>query len=76
MDIKSQKQKVLDYLLKNKKGLTSMKAFWKYRITRLSAVIYCLREDGYHIITYSDKNTFSDGYHGRYVLLNKKNWWE
>lgn len=74
--MEAQTKKVLDYLLTHKKGLTSMKAFWRFRITRLSARIYELREKGYHIITYKDKNTFNDGYHGRYVLLEKKNWWE
>ena len=74
--MESQTQKVLDYLMTHKKGLTSMKAFWRWRITRLSAKIYNLREKGYHIITYRDPNTFTKGYHGRYVLLNKKNWWE
>lgn len=74
--MESQTQTVLNYLLTHKKGLTSMKAFWRFRITRLSAKIFDLREKGYHIITYRDPNTFTKGYHGRYVLLNKKNWWE
>ena len=76
MDYRTQNKKVLDYLIKNEKGITSTKAFWRLGITRISARIYDLREKGYHIITYRDPNTFTKGYHGRYVLLNKKNWWE
>lgn len=74
--MKSQTQTVLNYLKTHKKGLTSMKAFWLWRITRLSAKIFDLREKGYHIITYKDPNRFTKGYHGRYVLLNQNNWWE
>ena len=53
-----------------------MKAFWLWRITRLSAKIYELREKGYNIVTIKEHNTFSSGTHGRYVLLQQKNWWE
>ena len=76
MDYKSQNEKILNYLRKNKKGITSMKAFWRFRITRLSARIYDLREKGKHIITVREANIFNDGYHARYVLVKDKEWWE
>ena len=37
-DKKTQIEKVLNHLRKNKRGITSMKAFWKYNITRLKWV--------------------------------------
>lgn len=76
MDFKTQKEKVLRHLRTHKNGITSMYAFWRYRITRLSHLIYLLRNEGKHIVTKREPNTFSCGYHGRYVLLNDKNWWE
>ena len=76
MEQRNQTQTVLKYLQTHKKGLTSMKAFWLWRITRLSAKIYDLREKGYHIVTLKEPNTFTSGTHGRYVLLQEKNWWE
>lgn len=45
----SQYELVLKHL--QKKSITSMEAFGKYGITRLSAVIYNLRADGYEIAT-------------------------
>lgn len=48
---KTQHSEVLNYLQKNKKGLTSMEAFEKFGATRLSAIIFNLRHDGYNIIT-------------------------
>jgi len=66
---KSQKEIVLNYLKKHSKGLTSMKAFWLWRITRLGARIYELREKGHHIITIKEDNVFCPGQHARYVLL-------
>jgi hypothetical protein len=75
MDLKSQRTKVYEYLKKHEKGITSMKAFWLYRITRLSAIIYDLREKGVHIVSIREPNRFNEGYHARYVLLNEKEWW-
>lgn len=77
MEKKSQEQIVLDYLRKCKgKGLTSMYAFWRWRITRLSDRIFRLRNKGYHIITERKPNTFRIGYHGVYKLIKEKEWWE
>ena len=47
---KSQKEVVLQYL-KAHKSITSLQAFEKWHITRLSAVIFDLRKLGYNIIT-------------------------
>lgn len=44
----SQNQKILNHLKEHKK-ITSIEAFEKYRITRLSARIYDLREQGHKI---------------------------
>jgi hypothetical protein len=75
MDKKTQQEKVLNYLRKNKNGITSMKAFWLFRITRLSARIYELRNKGMHIITIKERNRFTNGFHGRYVLVSEIEWW-
>ena len=71
MKVKTQQQKVLDYLRTHKRGITSMKAFWLFRITRLSDRIFRLREKGYRIATIKEDNTFVRGQHGRYVLLGE-----
>ena len=42
----TQKEYVLKDLRRFKKGITSLKAFEKYGITRLSAVIFDLRDEG------------------------------
>ena len=75
MEQRNQVEIVLNYLRKHEKGLTSMKAFWRWGITRLSDKIFRLRNKGYHIVTIKEKNTFISGYHGRYVLLEEKEWW-
>lgn len=67
----SQVEKVLKYLRTHRKGITSMQAFWKYRITRLSAKIFDLRKKGYQIHTIKEDNTFTKGQHGRYVLVGE-----
>lgn len=72
MERTTQRTHILNYLQKNKKGVTSMKAFWRWHITRLSAIIYDLREKGYHIVTIREPNTFCSGTHARYVLLEKE----
>jgi len=66
---RTQKEVILNYLQKHSKGLTSMKDFWLWRITRLGARIYELRAKGHHIITIKEDNVFCPGQHARYVLL-------
>ena len=71
MEQKTQRTYILNYLRNNRKGVTSMKAFWRWRITRLSAVIFDLRKKGYNIITIREPNMLCSGSHARYVLLEK-----
>ena len=68
---KTQKEKILWYLRKHRKGITSMKAFWLFRATRLSAIIYDLRHAGYQIQTMMEDNTLCVGKHARYVLIKE-----
>ena len=70
-DRKTQKEIVLNYLRKHHKGLTSMKAFWFWRITRLGARIFELRRKGYVIHTFMEDNVFVPGQHARYVLIKE-----
>ena len=70
-DKKTQIEWVLNYLRKHHKGITSMKAFWLRRITRLSAIIYVLRGKGFYIQTITEPNTLSSGTHARYVLMKE-----
>ena len=60
MNIKSQKEQVLKHLKNHKNGLTSLTAFERYGITRLSGIIFKLRHEGYDIITdmLTQKNRF------------------
>jgi biotin operon repressor len=46
--MKTQEQIILDHLVKHN-TITSIEAIRKYNITRISAVIYNLRRQGYHI---------------------------
>lgn len=70
----SQKSEVLNHLLKNK-YITSYQAFELFGATRLSAIIYDLRHDGYKIggvwetctNRYGDETRFL-----RYFLLKNK----
>ena len=48
MDKKSQKQKVMSYIRKHG-SITSVEAFKALGVTRLSAIIYYLKEDGFKI---------------------------
>ena len=57
-DVKSQKDMVL-WHLKSFKTLTSYQAFKEYGITRLSAIIFNIRKEGYYISSKTEtiKNT-------------------
>lgn len=50
----SQKQEVLKYM-RRYGGITTLQAFKSLGITRLSARIYDLREDGYNIVSEDKK---------------------
>jgi len=68
---KTQKQVVLSNLKRNRRGLTQVEAYERYGITRLSAVIFCLRDDGYDIKTTMKavKNRYGDTCHVAYYTL-------
>ena len=48
--MKTQKEEVLEYL-KNNKKITILEAIYQLGITRLSAIIYSLKKEGYNINT-------------------------
>lgn len=56
----SQKSKVLNHL-QNHRCITSMEAFSKYGATRLSAIIFDLRDEGYMIKTNKVTKKNKDG---------------
>ena len=60
----SQEQKVLSHL-KRYAGLTTLTAFERYGISRLSARIFELREEGYDIVSVPRvvKNRYGDDCH-------------
>ena len=57
----SQKERVLEYLEENG-SITSMEAFRKLGVTRLSAVIFDLKRSGYEFdtVTETRKNRFGE----------------
>lgn len=71
----TQEQRILDYLKENG-SITSWEAIKEFGATRLSAIIYNLRNRGYNITTIykSAKNRYGDvvGY-GVYELKEKEN---
>ena len=72
--MKGQKVRVLQHL-KSHGSLTSMEAFEKYGITRLSAVIFELRKLGHDIITYDmeGQNRYGEvTRYAKYVLCGGK----
>lgn len=46
--MKTQKEEILEYL-KNNKKITILEAIYQLGVTRLSAVIYNLKKEGYNI---------------------------
>lgn len=71
----NQREIVLDYLKKSKKGITSMEAFKKFGITRLSSVIYDLRNNDNNIVSVQESDYNRNGtltHYVRYFLLNAK----
>ena len=68
-------ERLLTYLRKNKKGITSLDAINKLGDTRLSATIYLLRQRGFQILdTYeTSQNRYGENTHfKRYVLSETK----
>ena len=70
-NMNSQNTKILSYLKRHKKGITSMEAFRLFNITRLSARISDLRNTGHSIKTIMEISKNSDGNtvnYARYTL--------
>lgn len=65
--MKTQKQLVLDYLLKGKK-ISSRKAIAYFNIIRLSAIIYYLKRDGFKIESERKYNLNGKGQYVEYFL--------
>lgn len=73
--MKGQRQAILDHL-ENKGSITSIEAFSRYGVTRLSAIIFDLRGMGYDIQTipletinrFNEKVTFA-----KYKLYKEEN---
>ncbi len=68
----TQHDRVRWYLEEHKEGITSEDAYLMFGITRLSAIIFDLREQGLNIDTLDEKgkNRYGDKTrYGRYILL-------
>lgn len=64
----NQKNQILKFL-KQGHTLTQAEAINFFGCYRLSAIINCLRNAGYEIVTHKEKNKLSQGTHARYELL-------
>ena len=62
----SQKSQVLEHL-KDRKSITSWEAIERYHATRLSAIIFDLKDEGYDIVTTIE--TDGKKWWGKYTLL-------
>lgn len=72
---KNQTSEVLNYLKTHKKGITSIQAFEKFGATRLSAIIFNLRQKGYGIdsVAVESTNRYGDKVlYSRYILSYDK----
>jgi len=65
--MKTQKEQVLAHLKKHN-SITSWNAITEYRITRLAAVIFLLREDGHKIFASAEKTPEGKRY-AKYILM-------
>ena len=66
--MKNQKQNVLDYLKKHK-SITSWEAIQEFHITRLAAVIFDLKDEGYIISTQRMKDIDTGKSWAKYTLM-------
>ena len=65
---KSQTKKILDYLVRHKKGLSPLEALIKYGCYRLASRINELRSNGYLIITEMEQNKTTGSRYARYFM--------
>ena len=63
----TQVEKVLSHL-KQGRSITQVDAIRFFKCYRLSAIIKRLRNQGYEIVTYSERNSSGTGTHARYEL--------
>lgn len=63
----SQVNQVLDHL-KQGRTITQADAIERFNCYRLSSIIHILRNQGYDIVTYNERNTRRKGTHARYEL--------
>jgi len=66
----TQLQQVLAHL-KQGNTLTQLEASSRFQCLRLSAVIKCLRNMGYDIVTHYERNKSGIGRHARYELVKQ-----
>ncbi|WOE32966.1 MULTISPECIES: helix-turn-helix domain-containing protein [unclassified Acinetobacter] len=63
----TQVTQVLEHL-KQGRSITQVDAIRLYKCYRLSAIIKRLRNQGYEIVTYNERNSSGTGTHARYEL--------
>ena len=66
----TKKQRVLKYLVENRKGITPLEALRMFGSFRLGAIIFDLRQEGYNITTEKIKHISKNGvsYFANYKL--------
>ena len=69
--MKTQKQSVLEHLIK-RKTITSWEAITNYRATRLADIIFKLKGEGYKILTVMQKDPLTGKQWAKYKYLGKK----
>lgn len=63
----TQLEQILEHL-KQGKSITQVDAIRLFKCYRLSAIIKRLRNSGYDIVTYNERNSSGTGTHARYEL--------
>jgi hypothetical protein len=69
--MKTQKQEVLAYLKKHK-NITSWEAIQEFHITRLAAVIFALKEEGYLIAMQRMTDIETGKNWAKYIYMGRK----
>lgn len=67
MNKTTQDQTILNHL-QSGRSITAVEAVRLYNCYRLSAIIKRLRNSGYDIVTYNERNSSGTGTHARYEL--------
>ena len=69
MKIETQVAFIRQYLKTHKRGITSIEAFYKFSITRLSAIIYVLKKSGEDIYSVTETNPVTGTHYSRYRIV-------